>query len=282
MKTQLVFAATLLLGLQMQAQQLTRPEQITIKGSYTNPIVSPNGNYALLTKEHYSGVFLLNLKNKQVLQLSDKEGSGYAYSWNPDSKTIYFKEKEAKEYFSNSKVVRYEIGSKKRTMLKDVNHNYLPSYGKTNNGIVIYTNPTTLKIEAKDLKTSKSWVITTEEGQYYNALLSNDGTKVAVHNGADIFVYTVDGKSKGVKVGTGIATSWSQDNNYLIGFMDESKDGHSVTNSDLYLFDVIALKSIKITATENTFEMFPCFYGTNKVMFSDEKTGKIYTSELKL
>jgi len=37
---------------------------------------------------------------------------------------------------------------------------------------------TTLKIEAKDLISKKSWVITSEEGQYYNALLSPDGKKL--------------------------------------------------------------------------------------------------------
>jgi len=283
MKTKILFAATLVFSLQMQAQQLEKPKQIPIKGSFTNPVVSPDGKYALLTGEHSKGIFLLNLKTNAVKQISDKEGSGYGYSWNQNSATFYFKEKEEKGFYSDAKVGSYDIRTKKQKKQNDINHNWLPSFrGFEKSNIVIYTNQATLKIEAKDLKTQKSWIITNEEGQYYNALLSHDGKKVAVHNGADIYVYNIDGKSKGIKIGTGIATSWSKDDKYLIGFLDESKDGHSVTNSDLYLFDITSSKRIKLTATENTIEMFPCFYGDTKVLFSDDKTGKIYVSELKL
>ncbi len=281
MKTKFLLAATLLLSLQMQAQQLEKPKQIPIKGSFTNPVVSPDGNYALLTKEHLKGVYLLNLKNKKITQISDKEGSGYAYSWNPNSTTFYYKEKGEKEYFSDAKVRTYFIAQKKSKQLQ-INHNFLPSYNGSENNVVVHTNPSTLKIEATDLTTLKSWTVTNEEGQFYNAIVSHDGKKVAVHNGANIYIYPIEGNGKGIKIGTGIATSWSKDDKYLIGFLDESKDGHSVTNSDLYLFNAATAKSVKLTATANVIEMFPCFYDDNKIMFADDKTGKIFTSQLKL
>lgn len=281
MKTKFLLVATLLLSLQMQAQQLEKPKQLPIKGSFTNPVVSPNGTYVLLTKEHLKGVYLLNLRNNKITQISDKEGSGYAYSWNPNSNSFYYKEKGEKEYFSDAKVKTYSI-HKKKSKLLEINHNFLPSYNGSKNNTVVHTNPTTLKIEATDLTTLKSWTVTNSEGQFYNAIISHDGKKVAVHNGADIYIYPIEGNGKGIKIGTGIVTSWSKDDNYLIGFLDESKDGHSVTNSDLYLFDVTSPKTIKLTATENRIEMFPCFYGDDKVMFSDDATGKIYVSDLKL
>lgn len=281
MKTKFLLAATLFLGLQLQAQHVSKPKEIILKGAFANPVVSPNGTYVLLTKEHLKGVYLLNLKNHKITQISDKEGSGYGYSWNPNSTSFYYKEKGEKEYFSDAKVRTYFIAQKKSKQLH-INHNYLPSYNGSENNVVVHTNPSTLKIEATDLTTLKSWTVTNDDGQFYNAILSHDGKKVAVHNGADIYVYPIDGNSKGIKIGTGIATSWSKDDNYLLGFLDECKDGHSVTNSDLYLFNAATSKSVRLTATENTFEMFPCFYADNKIMFTDDKTGKIYTSHLKL
>ena len=281
MKQKILLLATLALSLQLQAQKLSTPKQIKTKGAYSNPVVSPDGNYALLTEEHLKGVFLLNLKDNSVKQVSDKDGSGYSYTWDANGKQFYFREKEEKEFYADAKVVRYDITTKKRTQLDNINPTYLPSYQGENSDIVVYTNLTTLKIEAKDLKTSKNWIITNDEAQYYNALVSHDGKKVAVHKGADIYIYDIEGKTKGFKIGSGIATGWSEDDKYLIGFLDESKDGHSVSNSDLYLFDTTAEKSVKLTSTEDKLEMFPCFYGTNKVMFTDDKTGKIYTSELK-
>ncbi|UOK42044.1 MULTISPECIES: hypothetical protein [Flavobacterium] len=283
MKTQVVFAATLISCLTIQAQKLEQPKPFPVKESFSNPIVSPDGKFVLLTKEQNKGVYLLNVKENKVKKISNQNGSGYAYSWNQNSSTFYFREKNKADYHSHAVITAYDIKSKKLMKQNGTNPNWLPSFkGFEENKTVVYTNLFSLKIEAKNLETQKSWVVTNDEGQFYNAILSHNGKKVAVHKGADIYIYDVDGKSAGIKIGTGIATSWSQDDKYLIGFIDESKDGHSVSNSDLYLFEVESRKSKKLTDTKDNYEMFPCFYGDNKVMFSDDKTGKIYVSELKL
>ncbi|MEW5675737.1 hypothetical protein ABGT15_05450 [Flavobacterium enshiense] len=280
MKTKFLLGATLLLGIQLQAQEFSKPKEISLKGSFTNPVASPDGKYALLTQEHNHGVYLLNMTTKKITPISPKDGNGYGYAWSPDSKTFYFKEKGEKDYFSDSKVKAYSISQKKSKSL-ELNHNFLPSYNGKNE-IVVHTNPSSLKIEATNLKTSKSWIVTNNEGQFYNAIISNDGKKVAVHNGADIWVYDINGTDKGKRIGQGIATSWSSDDKYLIGFLDESHDGHSVSNSEIILFDVENSRASKLTSTENQIEMFPSLYGNNQIIFSDEKTGKIYTSTLKL
>lgn len=280
MKTKFLLGATLLLGIQLQAQEFSKPKEIKLKGAFTNPVASPNGKFVLLTKEHNHGVYLLDMTTQKVISIAPKDGIGYGYTWSSDSKTFYFKEKGEKEYFSDAKVKAYSISQKKPKAL-DLNHNFLPSYNGMNE-IVVHTNPSTLKIEATDLKTVKTWVITNDEGQFYNAILSNDGKKVAVHNGADIWVYNSNGTDKGKRIGQGIATAWSADDKYLIGFLDESKDGHVVSNSELLLFDVENSRTTKLTTTEHQIEMFPSLYGNNQVIFSEEKTGKIYVATLKL
>ncbi|HSD15622.1 MAG TPA: hypothetical protein VLB74_13300 [Flavobacterium sp.] len=283
MKTKFLLASTLISSLTMQAQELEHLKALPVKESFSNPVASPDGNFALLTKEHSQGVYLLDVKKNSVKLISNSSGSGYAYAWSQNSSTFYFREKNKADYHSHAIITSYNIKNKRTKKHNGTNPNWLPSFkGFEENKTVVYTNLSTLKIEAKDLETQKSWVITNDEGQFYNAILSHNGKKVAVHKGADIYIYDIDGKSAGIKIGTGMATSWSQDDKYLIGFLDESKDGHSVSNSDLYLFDVESGKSKKLTDTKDIYEMFPCFYGDNKVMFSDDKTGKIYISELKL
>lgn len=196
---------------------------------------------------------------------------------------LFLQRKKQNDYVSHSEVKSYDIKTKLITKL-DIDHNYLPSFKGNNkeSNIVIYTNISTLKIEAKDLNTSKKWVVTNDDGQFYNAIVSNDGKKAAVHNGAEIYIYNTDGSGLISKIGTGIATSWSKDDKYLLGFMDESRDGHEVSNSDLFLFNVANSKAEKITATATVFEVFPSFYDTDRIIFSDDKTGKIYTSKIKL
>ena len=268
------------------SQKIEKMNRVDVDGFYTNPIVSPDGKFTLVTGHHFKGAYVLNLETNEIIQISDKEGSGYGYSWDYNNEMVYFKQKEVKEYFSDSKVYSYSLKMKTTTLLPEIDINMLSSYhGKEKNSesqIVVYTNMTTLKIEAKDLISKKSWVITSEDGQYYNALLSPDGKKVAVHNGSDIYIYDINGTGKGQKIGTGIATSWSADNQHLLGFLDTSEDGHNVTNSELYLFDIKTLKSKKVTNTEVLLEMFPSFIGKDKVLFTDDKTGAIYTANLKM
>ena len=271
---------SLLLSLSIYAQKIDHFERIEVEGFYTNPVFSPTGEFVLLTGEHLKGVYLLNLKDKSIKEISDRPGSGYGYSWDKSGESFYFKEKAEKEYFTNSKVVNYYVKDNHSKKATEIDHNYLPSYdGK--NQVVVYTNLSNLKIEAKDLSTSKTWTVTNAEGQFYNAIISHDGKKIAVHNGADIFVYAIDGNSKGRKIGTGIATAWTDDDKYLIGFLDESENGHSVSNSELYLFDVQNAKTKKITSTEVIAEMFPTIF-KDQIIFSDDKTGRLFLATLKI
>ena len=286
MKTKLLILFALASNSFIFSQKIEKMNRVDVDGFYINPVVSPDGKFALLTGHHFKGAYLLNLKTNQITQISDKEGSGYGYSWDYNNEMVYFKQKGQKEYFSDSKVYSYSLKTRTTTFMPEIDINMLSSYhGAAKNAtsqIVVYTNMTTLKIEAKDLISKRSWVITSEEGQYYNALLSLDGKKVAVHKGSDIYVYEVNGKGKGQKIGTGIATSWSADNQHLLGFLDTSEDGHNVTNSELYLFDIKTLQSKKVTNTEVLLEMFPSFIGKDKVLFTDDKTGAIYTAKLKM
>ena len=275
----IILFGSLLLSLSIYAQKIDHFERIEVEGFYTNPVFSPDGEFVLLTGEHLKGVYLLNLKDKSVKQISDKPGSGYGYSWDKSGESFYYKERSEKEYVSNSKVINYYVKDNHSKKITSLDHNYLPSYnGKS--GIVVYTNLSNLKIEAKDLSTSKTWTITNDEGQFYNAILSHDGKKIAVHNGADIFVYNIDGNSKGRKIGTGIATSWTDDDKHLIGFLDESEDGHTISNSELYLFDVQNAKTKKITNTEVIAEMYPTIH-QDKIIFADDKSGSLFIGTLK-
>lgn len=278
----IILFGSFLLSLSIYGQKIQDFERIEVDGFYTNPLFSPTGEFVLLTGEHLKGVFLLDLSTNSIQQISDKPGSGYAYSWDKSGDSFYFKERSEKEYVSNSKVINYNLRDHYSRKMENIDHNFLPNFnGSTGDQTVVYTNLANLKIEARNLSSSKSWTVTNEEGQFYNAILSHDGKKVAVHNGADIYVYDIDGNSKGRKIGTGIATAWTEDDKNLIGFLDESEDGHTISNSDLYLFDVQNAKTKKITNTEVLSEMFPTIH-QDKVIFADDKSGRIFIATLKI
>lgn len=263
------------------SQKISKTKKITKSIYTTNPLVSPDGTYVLTTSENLKGVYLLHLASKKITTISTATGSGYGYSWSADGKSFFYKEKQEKDFMRNAIVKCYDIASRtsKKTAIPPT---YLPSYkgNPSQNPIVVYTNLNTLKIEAVDLNSNKTWIVTKNDGQFYNAILSNDGKKIAVHHGPDLYIYPIEGSEKGEKIGSGIATAWSKNDTFLIGFLDESNDGHQISNSDLYLFDVIGKNSKKLTNTDNVYEMFPCFFGTDTILYTDEKTGELLTSKI--
>lgn len=267
------------------AQQLKSLTKIEVAGDFSNPVVAPNGKLALVTTDHANGVFLLNLQTQKLQKISDKEGSGYGYSWNKNSQEFYFKQKNKGDFYADSKTYSYNLESQKVTELQEINHNFLPSFSGFDkadaSNVVVYIDTKTLKLYAKDLVSQRDWVITQDEGQFYNPVLSHNAKRVAVHNGPNVFIYDVAGKEKGINLGMGIATAWSPSDTYLIGFLDESADGHNISNSEILMFSPDQKTPRKITDTKDFSEMFPSFVNENTIMFSDDKTGRLFTIEIK-
>ncbi|MFD2909317.1 TolB family protein [Flavobacterium ardleyense] len=261
------------------SQNLYDTKKMEFNDFYTSPITSPNGEFALVTGQQFIGIYLLELKTKKITPISITEANGYGYSWASDNETIFYKVKPENGYVMDSEVFSFNIKNKKTSKLA-VDHNYLPSY-QGEEKVVVYTNIRTLQIEAIDLSTMKSWVVTNNDGQFYSATLSHDGKKVAVHEGSELFVYNIDGSGIIAKLGQGIATSWSYDDNFLLGYLSESNDGHVISNSDLYLFDVKNEKASKITNTKDVFESNVSFLSKDQIIYADEKTGDIIISKIK-
>jgi hypothetical protein len=103
-----------------------------------------------------------------------------------------------------------------------------------------------------------------------------------VHKGSDVYIYPLEGSSEGIKIGTGLVTSWSSDSKNLIGFIDESEDGHSVSNAELLWFNIENKTVKKISFTEVFLEMYPSFIDSKTILFSEDKTGGIYIANLKM
>ncbi len=279
MKKISIFLLGIVFGTSCYSQSVQHTKKMEFDKFYTSPISSPNGKLALVTGEKFVGIYLLDLQSQKVSPITIPYANGYGYSWSTDNETIYYKVQPENGYVMDSEVFSYNIKTKKTTKLA-INHNYLPSY-QGEKTVVVYTNINTLQIEAIDLATMKSWIVTNNEGQFYSATLSHDGKKVAVHEGSEIFVYNIDGSGVIAKLGAGIATSWSHDDAYLVGYLSESHDGHVISGSDIYLFDAKSGKSTKITDTERVLESNVSFLNSNTIIYSDEQTGDILISEIK-
>jgi Tol biopolymer transport system component len=260
-------------------------QSITFENHFTAPIWSPDGTKILVTANGNSGLYVIYLNNNNsIKKINDQQGAGYNASWSEDSKNILYREKIINSDYSSSFVVKsINIETNEISKLLDINPNCIASNytAKKNNDPIVYTNTKTLLIEAQYLDKSKTWIVTNDSGQYYQAILSPDKTKVVVHKGAEMLVYDINGNGLMSSIGKGIACGWSRDSKKVLYFLDESVDGHQITGSEIYLANADGSSTWQLTNTPDVYEMFPSWSPDNrKIVYSDDKSGKIFIADI--
>ena len=263
---------------------------LTSPDGYSAPKWSPDGSKILFTKMNYTGLFVIDLtaKNK-IIKLNMLRGAGFNATWSDDSKSIYYHHKTAdkyKKYKSHTEVKSINILTGETTEHSDIDVNIALNSitsrvsAKSNSDVIVYLDKKTLMVKAQTLDGSKKWDIT-KDGRYYGLVLSPDRTKVLVHKNGRMFVYAIDGSGLISSLGRGIANSWSSDGKQILFLIDESKDGHAITGSDLYLTNSDGSQRWQLTNTPYIFEEWPDWSPDNKqIVFSDVKTGTIYIADL--
>lgn len=244
-----------------------------MNGEFTQPLFCPKGEKLIYTNSKGNALYYQqSLKHVPVI-LSLQSGVGNNVGWSKSSELIYFKEK-TKDY----RMIVKSLNLKTKEVKE---YPYYPKLidlsSLSISDTIYYLNEQTLAVQARCK--GKTWNITTEEGNYYKILISPDNKYLAVHKSTDVLLFTTDGQF--VKnFGKGIATSWSPDSKYLVGFIDESSDGHNITGSDLLLFNIEEGTTLKITSTKNAFEMWPSFKNKNEIVYTDQLNNGLFSMPL--
>ncbi len=266
--------------------KLTNIKSITPPGDFSTPIWSPNGKKLLFTDHHNDILYVLGLDNpKKIEKVKSAQGIGYLASWSADSKNIIFREKPEGGNFSDLRVKSINLISKKEKLVTNIHpdNTKMMSKIKSVDNLIVYINQETLKLEAKKGTNGTPWIITKEDGQFYHPIVSPNQKLVIVHEGANIYMYSIYGKAKRKDLGVGLASSWLPDNSGVVTFEDKSEDGHTVSASELFYISVESSKKIQLTSTNDTIEMWADISPNGKkIAFSDEKTGAIFIADLNL
>ncbi len=277
----------------------------SIETGFTAPIWSPDGSMIAFTSAKYKGIWIINLANKNIKQITDEAAAGFGFKWASDSRTILTRvaKYEGPKRYNAVKTFNIETGASTqltdyRTMMPGLpsftsGDNKVFMYGrqnleifdsgietnslkKSNNSLkIVYLKDD--KIAVEDLKTSQ---INTYEPvkneRVLNLMTSPDGNKVTFEIiGGDMYVMNIDGT--GLKdLGKGNRPKWSPDNQHIV-YMITEDDGYQMLSSDIYTINIDGTNKINLTNTDDKLEMDPDWSPDgNKIAYDVLDEGAIY------
>ena len=287
LKRTIALVAFVVLSFQLQAQSLKNVRPVTTEGEYLAPVWSPDGSKLLFTGHHNDELFVLDLKNNSNVELIRTGGGiGYHASWSISGDKVIFREM-TKEGLTEREVRSIDIKTKREMVLPNFDPGSLrqPVHNlrKAEEQLIVYINTKTLKLEAKYGKDGTPWVITEEEGSFYEPLLSPNEQYVVVHEGANMYQYAIDGNKPRKNLGRGLATSWHPDSNLVFTFEDSSNDGHNVSASELFAVKMKNSQKLQLTFSKELIETWADVSPNGKqIAFSDELSGQIFIADLEL
>lgn len=263
---------------------LSEPAIVPTGGNNASYVLeSPDGKHLLFTNDNVSEVYLMSLTpdGKPAL-IFTSPGCGYFPAWSADSKKIFMRSKTQEGTAIKNEVVEYALVSGSIEKRPDLDFRVVQSLHnlKAGSDPVVFVNEK-LQLVKTDLK--KSFSVTLEANkQCYQPILSPDRQKAAVHTGNEIWVYDLNNRTAPVKIGVGLAIAWSPDSKFLTGFLDESADGHEISNSELYLYDIAAMQTHPLTSSKDVAEMNPSFSSDGKtIYFTNYHDGSVYSARIK-
>ena len=262
---------------------------------YSRPSWSPDGTKLMFTTDHNNGIYVMNLRSKVVSKIIDLPFIGYNATWDADSKSIQFQEKKESTTDNSTyyQTQRVDVDSKKilatnKIAARQMTGTSFPTKStkpseqskSAETPIEAYIND---ELQLVVLEGEIEKIVSNDDGGYYHPVISPDNTKVAVHKGSSIYVYSLTNQGPAVplNVGEGTASSWTPDSKSILAYMDESSDGHTIDNSELFLLSAVdGREKVQITNTENLAEMWPSLSPNGKKLaFSDELSGNIFIAD---
>lgn len=270
------------LGQILVAQDITvqRTEEILNSDDvgYYFPHLSPDGDKFLFTDLNFSGLHLFDFITKEVIKLSDKQGSGFKPVFSDDGSIVFFRENEYEGFRKVSKICSVNLNTGEKAIIESKKRNV--STPQIINNQLFYTvdgkssevsdNTTAVFIERQKIvlysKGIRKAFTPKGDGNYIWASLSPDEKKI---------LFTFAGHGTYISdLGYLNAPKWYS-NNHIVGMKDYD-DGSRQTASDIYLVSADGSETIQLTETGNIIEMYPdCSVKSSKIVYHTN-TGNIY------
>ena len=225
--TALILVALLASSVAAQTQcTISNIHKLETKGAAIAPRLAPDGSRVLFSRTKHRGAFVLDLKSGAIETVLGAAESGYRAHWT------------AKNSVALS----------------------APIQRSADTGCTYYGEDDVVWQECDGKRTSLS----SGEDRYFAPLVSPDGRWLA-YRGLTTGLHLADLTAGTIRhLGRGAKPAWSPDSKQLL-FNVSQDDGLSITQSDLWLFDVQHSRLVRLTSTTDRSEMAPTLSGTTLV-----------------
>ena len=264
-----------------------------LEGNYSNPKFSPDGERVFFTNSNYSQIWMYDISQKEIQQISSLPGCGYKFSISNDGTKLYFRNKAARS--KNQKgintIIEQQIGTKNYSILYKTENSLTPPtvfseqlfFSENDNIKCIVLNtrtfitssnlPLIFTAENKLFKYKYGRVFNLNEmsADYIDVNYSIDGKYISCltkTNGVEIL------NSEGNLINTfkeAVSLSILPNSN-LVLFNKEFDDGHSIKKADLYLGFLNSQETVKLENENNEKRFQPSWSPTgNKIAYTTNK-----------
>ncbi len=287
-----------------------QPVEITGSGAYyMAPKWSPRGGTLAVTGSHYTGIYLVDFPDGDVVQLSDDPAAGFGMAWSHEGNEIATRIARFEDRRRSNAVAVFDVITGHKRIVTDFvgslpgtpkwtqddqyiylsgtdEFQLLPSGNTLRRGLpvgpiepVVYAKGS--GIYTREVVSQTEVAIRQTHGRILNLTISPDGTKLAFEViGGAIWVTDIDGGNP-VDLGIGDTPAWSPGSDKL-AFAVTTDDGHQILTADIFVVNADGTRRMNLTGTTDLKEMSPSWSPNGRwIAYSTMNEGRILVQEVR-
>jgi Tol biopolymer transport system component len=292
---------------------LGQQKSIKLFGNFDDPILaptfSPNGKYIAFSKSNYKGIYIYNLEDKSITQITDEIAAGFGMQWSSDSRYILSRPAYYEGLIRYNAVKIYDIITKEVKQITDYKTKMpsLPYWSERNDEVIIAFNGnvesfnSNIEVNSSNIKSSSNKLVFLIDDKIgvkdqsngkikifeplkgkkcMNISVSPDNQRIVFEiYGGNLYSMKIDGTEL-YDLGKGYRGKWLKDSETIV-YMISEDDGYTFTYSDLFLIKYNGTNKINITNTPDLHELSPSVsLVDNTIVYEVLNEGSIHLMKL--
>jgi len=290
----------------MTVEAQVKPEKLigNPDKEYMAPVWSPDGSMIAFTGANYKGIWIINIKDKGVKQISNEIAAGFGFKWADNSQAILTRVAKYEGIRRYNAVKTLDVLTGKSNLLTDYRTMMpgLPAFAPGDEKVFMYgRNKLEIfnsqiepklskasisskivylrndKIAVEDLITNQLKIFEpVRNGRVLNLRVSPDNSKMVFEiYGGNMYVMNIDGTGL-IDLGKGYRPKWSPNSKQIV-YMITEDDGHQILSSDIYTIKIDGTDKTNITNTDDILELNPDWSPDGKkIAFDIPSEGAIF------